>query len=230
MQCNVVVDSREHSTALEVINELKRLGCTIIERAIEAGDYVISDTTVIERKKAMDFINSIIDGRLFDQAKRLIEHYQNPIILIEGDPWRAISRRSIHPHSVAGAMVALNKMGIRVLYSANESLTAYIIFSLAKVDEGKPIKAVTARKGETIRELQVQLLGSLPGIGGKRAEKILMEFGTPLTALNNFESWSKINGISEKTIAAVRKVLTTRYSDGAEERLGNGNNILDFIE
>ncbi len=147
MQCSVVVDSREHATAVDVVDELKRLGCTVIEKTIEVGDYVVSSTTVIERKKAMDFINSIIDGRLFDQARRLAEHYQNPIILIEGDPWRATSKRSIHSHSVAGAMVALNKMGIRILYSANASLSAYMIFSLAKVDENKSIKTVTIRKG-----------------------------------------------------------------------------------
>ncbi len=232
MQCRVVVDSREHATAVDVVDELKRLGCTVIEKTIEAGDYVVSDTTVIERKKAMDFINSIIDGRLFDQARRLVENYQNPIILIEGDPWRAASKRKIHAHSVAGAMVALNKMGIRLLYSPNGSLSAYMIFSLAKVDENKPIKTVTTRKGETIRELQAQLLGSLPGIGGKRAEKILMEFGSPLYALNNFEAWSRINGISEKTISSVRKVLTTKYDDkSSEERLGgNGDGIMGFID
>ncbi len=78
------------------------------------------------------------------------------------------------------------------------------------------------------------MLGSLPGIGGKRAEKILMEFGSPpLEALNNFEAWSRINGVSEKTVSSVRKVLTTKYSDkSSEERLGggNGDGIMGFID
>ncbi len=216
----VIVDSREYRTAEEVVKNLRRLGATVVERQLEVGDYVVSERVAIERKRAHDFLSSIADGRLFEQAKKLVEHYEKPIMIVEGSIWSALKHRNIHEHAVLGAMITLIlKFNIRILFSRDPETTAFIIYDIAKNEqekEKKSIKTVTTRKTATIKELQIQFLASLPGIGPRRAEALLKEFGTPLEALNNLKLWSRV-GIPESTIALVRKVLTSKYGEEASE-------------
>ena len=77
----VFADYREK----EVIEHLKKLDLIVNDMDLEVGDFVLSDNrVVIERKTHSDFISSIIDGRLFEQAKTMKENFTNPIIIIEG--------------------------------------------------------------------------------------------------------------------------------------------------
>ncbi len=229
----VIVDSREYRTAEDVVKNLRRFGATVVERQLEVGDYVVSERVAIERKRAHDFLSSIADGRLFEQAKKLVEHYERPIIVIEGSIWSALKHRNIHEHAVLGAMISLTmRFGIRLLFSRDPETTAFIIYDVAKNEqerERRSIKTVTTRKTATIRELQIQFLASLPGIGPKRAEALLREFGTPLDALNNLKLWSRI-GIPESTIALVRKVLTSRFSEASAEAHMNISSLIRSAE
>ncbi|MHA2320504.1 MAG: helicase-related protein, partial [Candidatus Thorarchaeota archaeon] len=61
----LIVDSRELPTA--VARELTRLDVEISGESLEIGDYVASEDVAIERKETGDFIQSLIDGRLFVQ-------------------------------------------------------------------------------------------------------------------------------------------------------------------
>jgi DNA excision repair protein ERCC-4 len=214
--CTVIVDSREYETAEEVIKWLKRFDCGVIPRKLDIGDYVLPGNVGVERKRAMDFISSIVDGRLFEQGRELLRAFDRAYVIVEGDLWRALSRREVHEHSVLGSLATLIEMGLRIIPTPNEEGTAYIIKSIAERAEGRGIKAVPTRKGKTIRDLQIQFLSSLPGIGPKRAEAILRVFGTPLEALNNLGQWvRRVDGINESVISMVRKVLTTRYGEEA---------------
>ena len=216
----VIVDSREAKSAIEVVKWLKRFGCTVIEKQLDIGDYVISKDIVVERKKAMDFINSIIDNRLFEQVSKLKEYYSRPIIIVEGNVWYALSKRNIHPHSVIGALTYLARIRIPIIYTRDEEGTAYAIYSLAKheYEENRSgIKVLSVKKTASIKELQIKLLSSLPGIGSKRAEKILQVFETPLNALNNVSLWSKKADVPENVVALIRKVLTTKFTEKESE-------------
>ncbi|ADY00503.1 ERCC4 domain protein [Vulcanisaeta moutnovskia 768-28] len=214
MDCTIIVDSREYETAEEVIKWIKRLSCNIIPRKLDIGDYVLPNNMGIERKKAMDFISSIVDGRLFEQSKELLHAFNRAYVIVEGDLWRALNRRNVHKHSVLGALGTLIDMGIRVLYTPDEEGTAYVMKSLVERIGNKSIKSIPIKRGETIRDTQIQFLSSLPGIGPKRAEALLRAFGTPLDALNNLGQWTrKVDNINENIVGLVRKVLTTKYGD-----------------
>ena len=54
-------------------------------RPMAVGDYQVSDDVAIERKTAKDFVDSIMDKRLFKQATELREEFKNPLIILEGD-------------------------------------------------------------------------------------------------------------------------------------------------
>ena len=52
---------------------------------LKVGDFICSERVCVERKTGDDFISSIVDGRLFEQAEELKENFAKPIILVEGD-------------------------------------------------------------------------------------------------------------------------------------------------
>ena len=54
-------------------------------KTLPVGDYIVAPETVVERKSIRDLMSSIFDGRLFDQCNRLKEHFQFPIVLMEGN-------------------------------------------------------------------------------------------------------------------------------------------------
>ena len=89
MRYRVIVDERERGS--RVPEELKKFDVFVKFDTLIVGDYLISSDVVVERKTASDFINSIIDGRLFDQAGRLKDSYERPIIIVEGEFSRAYS-------------------------------------------------------------------------------------------------------------------------------------------
>src|SRR4051812_42944077 len=53
-----------------------------------AGDYIINDEIVVERKTSTDFIRSIIENRIFEQCAKLKQDSRRIIILIEGNPYK----------------------------------------------------------------------------------------------------------------------------------------------
>lgn len=209
MSCTVLVDSREYSSAIEVIKWLKRFGCIIVPKPLEVGDYVLSGDVGVERKRAMDFLNSIIDGRLFEQVSQLRNTYNYVMVIIEGDLWGSLESRNIHKHSVIGAMASLTRLGASVVNTPDPEGTAFLLYSITKSSRHGGVRSPVKRK-MGIREAQVAFLSSLPGIGARRAEKLLEVFGNPMNALNNLNQWSrKIDGISEGIISRIRKILLT---------------------
>ena len=62
----VYADSREGNS--KVIRHLTEMEMDVKIRSMAVGDYQVSDEVVIERKTAKDFVDSIIDKRLFKQA------------------------------------------------------------------------------------------------------------------------------------------------------------------
>jgi len=79
----VVVDKREEKSGVPKI--LLKLGVSLRYEFLEVGDYLLPGDILIERKEVGDFLSSLLDGRLFDQASNLVEVSENPTILIEGD-------------------------------------------------------------------------------------------------------------------------------------------------
>ncbi len=205
MQPVVLVDTREH--AEEVVRHIKESGCGVVKTKLEVGDYV-AGRFVFERKSVQDFINSIIDGRLFDQATRLREAKLRPVIVIEGNLWEELRYREISPNAVLGAQLALHGMEIGVLYTEDKTQTGALLCLAAKKEIKSGVKTPKVRKKADVRSLQIALLASLPGIGPKRAEELLRRYGTPLNALLNYKTWD----IDEKHHAVIKRVLETPYS------------------
>ena len=79
----IIVDEREKKSGIP--NLLTAIGIKTEIKTLQIGDYIVGPETVVERKSIQDLISSVFDGRLFDQCSRLKEHFQNPILLVEGN-------------------------------------------------------------------------------------------------------------------------------------------------
>jgi len=79
----VVVDVREFRSALPSL--LHGNSMIIVPCQLTVGDYVLTPDICVERKSVRDLITSLRNGRLYNQAETMLQHYKNPLLLIEFD-------------------------------------------------------------------------------------------------------------------------------------------------
>jgi DNA excision repair protein ERCC-4 len=178
MRGTIFTDKREKGSG--VPERLISIGAQIFYKELTVGDYIVSSSTAIERKRDRDFIKSIFDGRLFDQVKRLSETYENPILIIEGEIFKRLDE--INPKAFWGALASIiTNYNLKIIYTLNENQTAEIINLIAIHEQFKKGKPITIHKKpslSSINEWQQYIVQSLPGIGGKLGLKLLQHFKT----------------------------------------------------
>ncbi len=201
----IIVDVREKSMAKLLHNyadvELKTL---------EVGDYVLSDRVVVERKTAEDFVNSIIDKRLFNQLKNL-KKVEKPLLIIEGDNFSRL-----HENAIKGAILSIIlDFGIPVVFTKNAEETADLLIKIAEKEQIKEKRAVMVRYGKTamsLKEQQKFIVESLPDVGGALAERLLKHFKTVENVFTaKEEELMKVEGVGKERAKKIREVLTAKY-------------------
>lgn len=80
----VIVDMREFRSELPSI--LHKRGFQIEPVTLEVGDYVLTPNIAVERKSINDLIESLANGRLYNQCNAMSRSYKTPVLLIEFDP------------------------------------------------------------------------------------------------------------------------------------------------
>jgi len=194
----VIVDSRERNSS--VAKELNDRGVLTKIKQIEVGDYVLTDDIVIERKTVDDFLQSIIDGRLYNQLNKMSSNYSSPMILVEGNQDELFTLRNIHRNAIIGTLTTIAlKYRIPIIFTKNSAETAEYIYVTAKREQlksGSDIRLRVGRKGLTISEQQRFIVESLPSVGSTLAIALLEKFG----------SIDKIVNATEKDLQQVEKL------------------------
>lgn len=207
----VYADSREGNS--KVIRHLTEMEMDVKVRPMAVGDYQVSDDVAIERKTAKDFVDSIMDKRLFKQATELREEFKNPLIILEGDDFY---NGFINPNAVRGsiASIALD-FGISIIPTRNAQDTAAMIKRIAireQTGEKPHIQTRTDKKPVNMWEQQLFIIESLPNIGPVNAKKLLEHFGTVSKVINASENeLMEVEGIGKKTAKNIRKVVDSKY-------------------
>jgi len=206
----IIIDERERKSGIPEL--LKKVGVNVEIKTLSIGDYIVAPETVVERKSIRDFMSSIFDGRLFDQCNRLKEHFQFPIILIEGDV-DEIDEITENPLVFYGALssVAID-FKIPIIPTPNASHTAKLLVSMcSRKDATKGPFLKKIRKSNDIQLQQLSVLCSLPGVGEKLAIRLLEKFGTPLRALSASTSeLSKVNGLGNASAKKIKSMLENK--------------------
>lgn len=215
----VYVDERERASGIPDI--LSNLGLTIIYKMLDVGDYIVNEYVVIERKRVDDLIHSVFDGRFFNQVTRLIEYAEKPVLIIEGNlndvrlltsRWRAVE---------AALLTAIIRYGLVAYYTNDYRHTAevikYIAEKLSTEDLGRGISysKATKPKHDDVREWQLFIVQSLPGIGPKLAHRLLSKFGSVRGVFNaSYGELIRVEGISEDRANKIIKIITSPYGKG----------------
>ena len=209
----MVIDERERKSGIPDL--IKQIGVKVETMNLPVGDYIVAPETIVERKSVSDFISSVFDGRLFDQCSRLKEHFEHPAIVIEGNV-DEIDKITENPLVFYGAMssVVLD-FKIPVIPTPNASHTAKLLISMCARQgavKGPFLKKI--RKSGDLKQQQLSILCSLPGVGEKLATRMLEKFGSTSNSLNaSSVELSKINGMGDARAQKIRKILDAQNND-----------------
>lgn len=225
----IYVDARERASS--VVQELMKHDAIIKVKQLDTGDYILSDEVAVERKTVADFLQSIIDGRLFNQVITLASNFEKPLLLVEGQMHEIFSLRNIHRNAIIGALtsIALNYR-MPLLFTRDAEETAEFLYVTAKREQlgkDKAIRLRIGRKGFTLQTQQQFIVESLPMVGPGMARKLLEEFGS-VKAIANATSTElqKVEGLGSKKAHGIKKVFWGEYKKGKVggwRTLENGN-------
>ena len=127
----ITADYREKTSGL--INLLNNEDIIIEVKKVPYGDYIINNSITIERKTAKDFLISIIDGRLFKQLSNLKKYCTNPILLIEGNPYK--TGLNFENMAIKGALISTQAIWyIPVIFSRSKEDTKDIFMMINDKD------------------------------------------------------------------------------------------------
>ncbi len=201
----IYCDYREKGS--KVLKALRDNSVDIKLETLQCGDFLLSDKTVIEFKNAKDFVDSIIDKRIFNQAKKL-SAYENPIIIIESAESMFTARR-VHPNAILGALsTLLLDFKIPVIYTKDSFETANLLIALAKREQKERSGQFTMHSGKPLSMKGVQefVVAGFPGIAGTLNKELLKKFGSIKSIVNADES-------ELKSVELIGKVKAKRLFD-----------------
>ena len=206
----IIVDERERKSGIPDL--LKSVGLNLEMKTLPIGDYIVAPETIVERKSIRDLMASVFDGRLFDQCSRLKEHFEHPIVLVEGniDEVEEITENPLVFYGAISTVVLDFK--IPVIPTPSAAHTAKLLVSMcSRKDTPKGPYLKKIKKSSDLEKQQLSVLCSLPGVGEKFAVRMLTKFGTPLKVFSATTSeLAKIEGLGDARAKKIKKTLDSK--------------------
>jgi len=212
----ILVDSKE--TKAKRLFEYLSQHAEIEVLNLTVGDYIVGDI-LVERKSSVDFIKSIVDGRLWNQLRNLKEASENPLILIEGSLAFPIRKgiTKIHQNVVIGAVASLIvdwKVPVVVLpsYTWTAELLVRMDKKFTEPDKKTFFRARAKPKALTPDDEIRRVVEGLPDVGPETAHRLLKRFKTlkRLFCATRAELAS-VPGIGEKRAARLESLFNREY-------------------
>ncbi len=209
----IFADMREHG---EVTDYLFEQGVNVKISTLKAGDFILSEDVGVERKIVKDFVVSLIDGRLFEQAKNLKENFSKPLYIVEGQLEELFKARDVHPNALWSALASLVlDWQIPILFSSSPMETANLLAVIAKREQLERKKDISLRgsnKPHSLPEMQEFFIEGLPTVGPSLAKALLRKFRTPKKIANaTLEQLKKVEKIGDKKAELIRRILDEEY-------------------
>lgn len=207
----VVADHRENGTPF--VEELRRLGVELEFRTLKVGDYIISDEVAVERKTLNDFVSSIIDRRLFEQARAMKDAYARPLLLIENGE---TVERGISKEAMRGALLSvILDVGVPALVGRDTRDAAETLVAVAKrVQRGTPngLSIKDRRKPQTPDGEREYVVASLPFVESTLAKRLLAAFKSVEGVFTaSEEDLQQVDKIGPKKAKRIRELVSGEY-------------------
>lgn len=203
----IVCDHRENAGG--VVRHLHQMGVRVEARQLDTGDFILSDRVAVERKECADFVDSLLDGRIFEQVKAL-QVYQKPFLVIEGES--LMGHRNVAPEALQGALASITiDYGVPVMQTRDPLETARCLAAVAKREQGRAGRKVAVRPGKVSmgdEERLLFILSGFPGVSGTLAKRLLAHFGTLRGVVTaSPEALAEVEGVGPKTAAEMHRLL-----------------------
>jgi DNA excision repair protein ERCC-4 len=203
----VVVDVREMRSSLPSLLHARSM--VIIPCMLTVGDYILTPHICVERKSVRDLISSFKNGRLFNQAETMLQHYKYPMLLIEFDQNKSFTldpfadhttsiTPAANPADLQSKLVLLTIAfpRLKIIWSSSPYQTAEIFEELKKQqDEPDPIKAVQIGLGagedpgdQSFNQTPHDMLRCVPGVTAKNMSRLTLEVSDLVDVSNLAES------------------------------------------
>lgn len=193
----IVVDVREFRSSLPSL--LHGRSNVVVPCMLTVADYVLTPYICIERKSVRDLISSFKNGRLFNQAETMLQHYKYPMLLIEFDQNKSFTLDTFgtdhtttlstanNPQDLQSklALLTLAFPRLKIIWSSSPYQTAEIFDELKKQqEEPDPIKAVQIGliagedpSDQSFNQTPQDMLRAVPGMTEKNLSRITLEVG-----------------------------------------------------
>mgnify|MGYP003969725013 CR=1 FL=1 len=208
----VHVDYREKGSG--IIKKLIDLGININLQKLDVGDYLLSDDLCVEYKTVPDFIDSLIDKRLFSQLKNM-QKYKKQLIILEGTE-DLYTQRKIHPNAIRGMLATISvDYGIPILATKNSNDSALIMATIAKREQSDENKEFTlhSTKPLTLRDQQEYIVSSLPGVGPILSKPLLQKFGSVKNIVNaSIDELQGVELIGKIKATKIKEIVESNYN------------------
>ncbi|KAL6721860.1 DNA repair protein RAD16 [Lecanora helva] len=200
----IVVDVREFRSSLPSL--LHGRSNIVIPCMLTVADYVLTPTICIERKSVRDLISSFKNGRLFNQAETMLQHYKHPMLLIEFDQNKSFTLDTFgtdhttalttanNPSDLQSkiALLTLAFPRLKIIWSSSPYQTAEIFEELKKQqEEPDPIKAVQTGlvagedpSDQSFNQTPQDMLRAVPGMSEKNLSRITLEVANMVDVSN----------------------------------------------
>ena len=216
----VYIDSREQSRVKQAETYYKKQGLTVEVKELLIGDYLFTDGTdevVFEFKTIADFVASIQDNRVFNEALNQAENYNHHFVVIQGDESARAkclaftkNYRRVTIFQYHGAIASLNRYTtVLESYSPFIDEAFYkMLVQARKCLSDKPIVRKFPKK--TSNPAFNFLCGCVYGVNYKNANTIVntyhLESLADLMKLTE-EDLIKIDGIGEKNAEKILEAI-----------------------
>jgi len=210
----IIADYRESNNL--ITDRLKDLGALVRTLPLKVSDFICSDRVCVERKTGNDFVSSLIDGRLFEQAKEMKENFSKPIFIVEGSYYEREMNDNAIKSSLASIVIDYD---IPIIATKDEIDTAKTIFWIAKREQiiHKRIVGIKGKKKpKSMEELQESVISGLPGVSTVLSRRILNKFKTIRNFANAKESdLTQVKGIGNMLAKRLHILLNKEYGGSA---------------
>ncbi|KAL8918343.1 MAG: hypothetical protein Q9208_007431 [Pyrenodesmia sp. 3 TL-2023] len=193
----VVVDVREFRSSLPSL--LHGRSMVVVPCMLTVGDYVLTPDICIERKSVRDLISSFKNGRLFNQAETMLQHYKHPMLLIEFDQNKSFTLDPFADNSFEKSIKSADDSKdlqskivlltiafprLKIIWSSSPYQTAEIFAELkSKQEEPDPIKAVQIGLGlgedpyeqQSFNTTPQDMLRAVPGVTAKNMLRLILD-------------------------------------------------------
>ena len=221
----IIVDDREAGSG--VVENLQAVpDISIAIRRLPLGDYAVDDILLFERKTLPDFVASLKDGRLFQQACRLATATEHTVMILEGTAADLTTSR-MRREAIQGALIQLTLfLGIPLLRARDSQESANLMLYAARqartfIGDTAATRRFPGRRPKAKRKAQLHILQGLPGVGPARAKALLERFGSVAAALSaGLEELTQVEGVGTQTAATIRWAVSDQapaYPDSPED-------------